>query len=158
MKILIVYYSLEGNTKFIAEQLKEKLNADLLELKPVKAYPARGAMKFVAGGFAATVSAAPKLQPYTCNLKDYDFIILGSPVWNSRITPPLNTFLKNENLRGKAVAMYACHGGGGAEKLFVSTEEKVGKLAARAAFTEPLSNKEEACRQAEEFGAVISAL
>jgi flavodoxin len=31
MKTLIVYYSLEGNTRMIAEKLAEKTGADLLE-------------------------------------------------------------------------------------------------------------------------------
>ena len=35
-KILIVYYSLTGSTRFIAETLTEPLNADILELKPIK--------------------------------------------------------------------------------------------------------------------------
>ncbi len=35
-KILIVYNSLTGNTKFIAEVLIDSIEADVLELKPVK--------------------------------------------------------------------------------------------------------------------------
>ena len=34
MKTLVVYYSLEGNTKLIAQTLKEELNCDIVELKP----------------------------------------------------------------------------------------------------------------------------
>jgi len=36
MKTLVVYYSLEGNTKFIAETISKTVGADLLELKPIK--------------------------------------------------------------------------------------------------------------------------
>ena len=39
MKILIVYYSLEGNTKYVAEKIAEQTGADLLCLEPEKAYP-----------------------------------------------------------------------------------------------------------------------
>ena len=35
-KILVVYYSLTGNTKFVAEHISNELNADIEELKPIK--------------------------------------------------------------------------------------------------------------------------
>ncbi len=35
-KILIVYYSLTGNTQFIAEALRDTIEADILEFKPIK--------------------------------------------------------------------------------------------------------------------------
>ena len=34
MKTLLVYYSYTGNTKIIADMIKEKLNCDILGLKP----------------------------------------------------------------------------------------------------------------------------
>ena len=36
MKILVIFYSFEGNTKLIAENIAETINADILELKPRK--------------------------------------------------------------------------------------------------------------------------
>jgi len=36
LKILIIYYSLNGNTKLIADNIAYALNADLLELKDNK--------------------------------------------------------------------------------------------------------------------------
>ncbi len=45
MKTVIVYYSLGGFTKKIAQQLAAKTGADLLRLTPVKEYPNEGAKK-----------------------------------------------------------------------------------------------------------------
>ena len=42
MKTLIVYYSLEGNTKWAAEKLVARLDADTLRLVPRTAYPDKG--------------------------------------------------------------------------------------------------------------------
>ena len=53
MKTVIVYYSLGGFTKKIAQQLAAKTGADLLRLTPVKEYPNEGAKKFIVGGRAA---------------------------------------------------------------------------------------------------------
>ena len=39
MKTLIVYYSHEGNTDFVAKKIAEKLEADTVRLVPVKKYP-----------------------------------------------------------------------------------------------------------------------
>ena len=48
MKTLIVYYSLEGNTDYAANRIKEKTGADLLRLIPKKAYADKGIKKFLA--------------------------------------------------------------------------------------------------------------
>lgn len=158
MKSIIVYYSLEGNTKYIAELLAKETDADVLELKPKKEYPKGAAVKFIAGGFAATVSAHPQLGEYAFDASAYDLIILGSPVWNSRITPPLNTFIDNENIKDKRIAMFACQSGNGADKLFSAVEAKLGKLAFTATFIDPLSHKEEANEQLTKFIGKVKAL
>lgn len=49
MKNLVVFYSLEGNTKLIADTIVEKINADILELKPKKKYPNLGFKKYFWG-------------------------------------------------------------------------------------------------------------
>ena len=62
-KILIVYYSLTGNTKYIAELIKEAINADILPIKPIKELNPKGTMKFIWGGAQATMKKKPKLEP-----------------------------------------------------------------------------------------------
>jgi flavodoxin len=39
---LVAYYSLTGHTRMIAEIIAELTNAELLELKPKKAFPQKG--------------------------------------------------------------------------------------------------------------------
>ena len=46
MKAIVVYYSMSGNTKYVAELIKKKLKCDILEIKPVKSYPDKGFKKF----------------------------------------------------------------------------------------------------------------
>ena len=59
MKTIIVYYSLGGFTKKIAQKLASKTGADLLRLTPVRDYPDTGAKKFLIGGRAAMAGAKP---------------------------------------------------------------------------------------------------
>ena len=158
MNTVIVFYSLEGNTRYAAKALAKSLQADMLELKPQKPYPTGDASKYVAGGFAASIGAKPKLLPYTFSADDYDLIVLGSPVWNSHVTPPLNTFLSEHSLAGKKVAAFACHSGGGPEKLFIALENKVGSLAARAGFVDPAVHTEEAEPALAQFAETLKSL
>lgn len=123
MKTAIVFYSLEGNIRFVAKKVAEGLGADLIELKPVKAYPDKGMVKFLWGGSAVTFKKKPDLEPYNFNAKDYDLVILASPVWAGGFTPPLRTFLENNDLSGKKIAVIAASAGGNADKCIAGLKE-----------------------------------
>ena len=79
----------------VAESVASKLSADVLALHPVKAFPDKGAKKFLWGGRSAVMGSKPKLQPYIFNGKKYDTVIFGSPVWASNMAPPLRTFIED---------------------------------------------------------------
>ena len=49
MKRIIIYFSLEGNTEYIADELAKVLPADKLKLVPKKAYSTSGFSKFFWG-------------------------------------------------------------------------------------------------------------
>lgn len=112
MKKLVVYYSLEGNTKRIAEAIAKTIDADLLELKPKNEIPSKGFMKFVWGGRAAMMKTKPELYPLDKDVHDYDVYFIGTPVWAWTYAPPLNTFFSTHPLINKKVALFCCHGGG----------------------------------------------
>ena len=139
MKTVIVYYSLEGNTAFAAEKIADALGADTLRLKPVKEYPKSGFKKFLWGGKSAVMSETPRLEPYTFHGEDYDLIVFGFPVWASNITPPLRTFIKENDLEGKRIAAFACESGSGAEKAFekLKTVLEIEKLEAETVLIDP---------------------
>ena len=118
MKTLIVYYSLEGNTEYAAGRIAAELKADILRIEPVKAYPTRGFRKFLRGGRSAVMAETPALRPYNFNADDYDRVIFGFPIWAANVTPPIRTFIKENDLRGKRIAAFACESGSGAEKAF----------------------------------------
>ena len=123
MRVKVVFYSLEGNTKLIANEIAKSLNGDIVELKPKKHYANSGFKKFLWGGKSALMKETPELESYDNNL-DYDLIIIGTPVWAGSFAPPIRTFIKDNSLEDKKVAMFACHAGGGAKGCF----EKFKKL------------------------------
>lgn len=112
MKQLIIYYSYEGNTKLIAEEMAKATESDLMMIKPLKEMSSKGFMKYVWGGRAAVMKKKPKLEPLTHNMEDYDRIIFGTPVWAGTFTPPFNTLFTDIKIKNKDVAFFCCHAGG----------------------------------------------
>ena len=118
MKALIVYYSMSGNTEYAAGRIADRLGADLLRLEPEKAYPDSGIRKFLWGGKSAVMAEKPRLKPYQFDADSYDTIIFGFPVWAGNITPPIRTFISENEMRAARYAAFACQGGSGAGKAF----------------------------------------
>ena len=130
---------MHGNVRYVAEKVAKELGADLIELKPVKAYPDKGAMQFIWGGSAVTFKKKPDLEPYSFNASDYDLVIIGTPVWASNFTPPLRTFFEDNDLTGKKIAVIATSAGGDSSKCIQAVKEatKTDALAATLSLTDP---------------------
>jgi flavodoxin len=149
MKTLIVYYSLEGNTQYAAERIAAAIGAETLRLAPEKAYPDSGFKKFFWGGKSAVMAEKPKLQPYEFDPAAWERIIIGFPVWAGNVTPPIRTFIKENDLRGKRIAAFACQSGAGAEKAFAKLKAALGvsALEAEMVLIDPKTKPSEANEQ-----------
>ena len=149
MKTIIVYYSMGGNTEYAAQKVAEELGADLLRVEPKKAYPDSGFRKFLWGGKSAVMAETPELEPYEFDGTAYERGILGFPVWAGNVTPPIRTFLKENDLSGKSLAAFACQSGAGAEKAFGKLLAAVGadKLEAELILIDPKDKPSEANEQ-----------
>lgn len=122
MKGLVVFYSLEGHTKFIADIIAKELNYDLLELKPEKEFPKSKFRKYIWGGKSVVFNEKPRLKNEIPNLDKYDTVLIGTPIWASTYAPPINTFISENEISGKNIGIFACHAGGGAKKCFDKLE------------------------------------
>ncbi len=139
MKTLVIYYSYDGNTRFLAEQMAEEIGAELLELKPVNEMTSKGFMKFVHGGKQVLSRKCPELHPLDKNPAEYDLILLGTPVWGGAYAPPLRTFFAQTPLSGKKIALF-CSCGSKAGKTFQRMGEKLAgnEVLGDICFVEPL--------------------
>ncbi|WP_160678314.1 flavodoxin [Clostridium sp. C8-1-8] len=154
MKSLIIFYSLEGDTKLIANSINEELKGDIVELTPVKQIPTTGFKKFLWGGKQVMFKEKPELEPIAVDLSIYDLIVLGTPVWASRFAPVFNTFLESNNISNKKIALFCCHGGGKEGKTFSDFKEKLkdNQFLGEIAFEDPLKkDKEGNCLKAKEW-------
>lgn len=150
MKNLVVYYSLEGNTKLIAETIRKEINADMLELRPEKQYPNKGFKKYFWGGKSVIFKEQPKLLNKWIDISIYDRVFIGTPVWAGTYAAPFNTFFNQHKLKNKEVALFACHGGGGADKCLNNFKKELvnNKIIGQIEFIDPLKkNKDENIQQ-----------
>ena len=162
MKTAIIYYSMGGNTAWAAGKISEGLDADLIEIRPVKAYPDKGFRKFLWGGKSAMMAETPELEPYTFDAGKYDRIVIGFPVWAGNMAPPVRTFVteNREALSGKRIFAFACQSGTGAEKAFEKLRMCIGaeKLAGTMILIDPKTRpKQDNERKIGEFRETVLA-
>lgn len=111
--ILIAYFSHSGNTRILATQIKNIIEVDIFEIKPEKTYP---------NEYNACVKQAkqeldsddrPKLKTKVDNIKSYDIIFIGYPMWWYTIPMPVATFLSEYDFSGKTIIPFCTHEGSG---------------------------------------------
>lgn len=123
MKTLVIYFSFDGNTKFIAKKITETLGADMIELRTSRNYPTEGFLKYFLGGKSVIFGEKPNLTNEPIDLSLYQTIIIGTPVWAGSFTPPIKSFISQSKIYGKRIALFASHGGGGAQKCFTKLKK-----------------------------------
>ena len=157
-KVLIVYYSLEGNTEFVAKEIKRCTGADLVRLVPEKEIPTSGFGKYFFGGKAALTHTFTHLQPVEKDPKDYDTIVLAGPVWAGTYPPAIGTFLNEHRFTGKNVYLAATSKSGNAGKFFRDLEAKLSGNQIRSVLsvTNPLKDQEQAKKETEAFAESIT--
>jgi len=153
MKIAVVYYSLNGSCALIAQEIKARLDADLIRLHTEdettrKGRPRSGFAKFFwAIGVMKGMKKAP-LKPYTFAPADYDLIIIGAPVWAGSPARPISSFLAETGITGKKIALFVCHGGGAGKALEKFKTLLPGNdIVAEKDFIVPVKNSEKAGQQ-----------
>ena len=62
MKNLVIFYSLEGNTRLIANTIAKSINADILEVRTKKKYQDKGFRKYFFGGKDVLFKVKPQLE------------------------------------------------------------------------------------------------
>lgn len=121
MKSLVVYYSRSGNTRFVAEKISQKIGGDIEEIIDKKRR--KGPLGFVIGGFDATRGRKTDIAEMKKSPRDYDLIVVGTPMWNKRITPAVRTYLEDNKFSEKRVAIFCTNNGSRSERVFKTLKE-----------------------------------
>ena len=118
MKRLFIYYSYTGNGDVAANFLKEK-GVEIRKVIRRKSLPKSFFWSVMTGGFLAGIHHKDKLTGFDAMIKKYDEIIIGSPIWNARISSPINMVLRmleNGCLKEKKVSFVFYAGSGEGKK------------------------------------------
>ena len=115
MKKLFIYYSLTGNGDEIAKFLKNN-GYDIRKVDTKKELPNNFIFRILTGGFKALINYKDKLLDFDNSIDDYEEIIIGSPIWNSRVSSPINTVLDTINLKNKKIKFIFYSGSGKSNK------------------------------------------
>ena len=141
-KTWIVYYSYEGNIKFIAHIIARLISAEMLELKPIKEMNTKGFMKYIWGGQKVIFKQKPKLEPFKVRPEKYDLVFIGTPVYAYTFCPPILTFFSKVTLKIKKIAIFCCHEGGMRKTLDnMARKLQENSIIWKNDFNHPLNNK-----------------
>lgn len=115
-KMLVAYFSHTGNTRAVAQYIKDATGADVFEIVPSNPYPASYGDVLARGRQELKDNVMPELKTAVPDLAPYGVIFVGSPNWFNTVVPPVMTFLSGRDFTGKTIVPFMTHGGGGQGK------------------------------------------
>ena len=139
MKTAVIYYSFSGNTRRAAYAIIDILRDRGEESIAVRIRPLKEERSFLGQCKEAFFAKKPELYRTLFDLKDFDRVILGSPVWAFKPAPAINTYLdKCSSLEGKEAFSFVTYGSGAGKQKALEIMKK-GLLAKGARITGTMS-------------------
>lgn len=105
-KILIALYSKDGNTKRMAEFLKDKVHGDLYAITTNRHYDDNDWTAMDEANAEIKNHNLPPITSPQIDLSLYDVVLIGGPVWGQTLSTPLMSFLNENNFAGKKVSAF----------------------------------------------------
>lgn len=110
-KILVAYFSWGGNTRKVAQNIHSLVGGDVVEIRPVKEYPEGYKDTVKVGKQELDSGVLPEITFAKLDMKDYDTILLGYPIWYYREPLVIEKFLRSVDTDGKTIIPFATSGG-----------------------------------------------
>jgi flavodoxin len=111
-KILVAYFSRSGNTRSLADIIRQATGGDMFEIKPLVAYPANYAAATETAKAEKEANARPALAASVNNMDSYDVVFLGYPIWFGTIPMAVCTFLEEYDFSSKTIIAFSTYGRG----------------------------------------------
>ena len=132
MKTAVVYFSWSGNTRFAAETIAKKAEADLFEIKAETPYNSDFGKCCDEAKPECYGKTLRPIKPIAgIDLSKYDMVFVGTPNWWGTMAPPVRTWVtqNKDALKGKTVCLFQTHGGGGMQRVGKDFAEVIGDAA-----------------------------
>jgi flavodoxin len=142
MNGIVIFYSWKGATERFARAISDALSIGYRRLEETK--ERRGIWGFITASLDALGDKCADLrnEAEDLELSSYDTVFIGGPVWASKPVPTLNTFLRDANLKGKKVVLFATYSQSGSQALFDNLAMKVEKCGASVSLRWSVLEKE----------------
>ena len=118
-KILVAYFSATGTTAKVAQNIANISKGDIYEIIPEIAYTnndlnwrnskSRSSLEM------NNPQSRPALKDNNNNIKDYNIIFIGYPIWWDEAPRIINTFIESHCLENKIIIPFATSGSSGIE-------------------------------------------
>ena len=135
-KTAIVYFSHGGNTAGCAKGIHSLIDSALFSLTPLLPYPKSYGKLLKETRKEAEEKKVIELAPVDFNPSQYARVLLGTPNWWGGLSTPVRSFIRQWNLGGKDIALFATHGGSGTRSI---EEEMISLLPPTSRFIGTLS-------------------
>ena len=119
-KILVCYFSATGATKRLAERIAGVLKADVFEIEPVVKYTNDDLKWPSKTNRSCEEMKNKKFRPLILNKlensDEYNTLLIGFPIWYYTAPTIINTFIEENNLKGKRVYVFVTSGATSVDK------------------------------------------
>jgi len=109
MRTLVVYYSRSGNTRKIAEDISNALGCNIEEL--IDTQDRSGALGYMRSVIHAIRKTPAVLDDIKNDPSAYDLVVIGTPVWNMKLSTPVRTYLVGNQVKFNNVALFCTASG-----------------------------------------------
>lgn len=124
MKTLVIYFSRSGVTQTVAEQVARGCKADI---EPVKDLATRsGLAGYVRSVAQAARHAEPTIGKGAHSPRDYDLVVLGTPIWCWNMSSPMRSYIRRHQGQFRKVALFCTYGGSGHEGVLADMQKLCG--------------------------------
>ncbi len=116
-KTLVAYFSATGNTEKAAKKIAGTTGGTLYAIQPVQKYTAAD-LDWNDRNSRSTkemndAKSRPAIKKTLKDIKQYDTVYIGFPIWWDLAPRVINTFIETYDLSGKTVIPFATSGGSG---------------------------------------------
>jgi flavodoxin len=124
MKILVVYFSRDGQTGRMAKEIAKQCGADVEAIRELHA--GKGALARWRSHWQTLVRASPAIWHPRRNPARYELFIIGSPASRLGVAPAIRSYLGQYRDSLRQVAFFCAEGSGANERIFAMLEKLCG--------------------------------
>lgn len=125
MNVLVVYYSRTGNTRKLAQRIAFAMNAEIDEISDVA--NRKGIAGYLRSGNEAWFRRAAKIHPSSTRARDFDLVVIGTPVWRVSLSSPVRSYLEEHAPHFRRVAFFCTMDRFGSGRVFRQMQEACDK-------------------------------